>query len=238
MHPRIEALLNWLDPGRGLITFEPAPGVGRVEWVVVALLVPTALLAALIVAAPFALPPGTTGDLSGSVGVVDNAAVTSAMPAPWGWVYALGDVACHQKLERSFLLAGNEMPFCARDVAIYGAIPLGLAFCVRPRSRGTRWAVLMPWWGYFLLLAPIAIDGGTQALFGWESDNLRRVVTGGFAGIAVAFALVFIVYEGRFAVDRSRARRRARRGQREAARRASGDTGSRGSKDVDSAPTE
>lgn len=238
MNRQIESLLNWLDPARGKVSFEPAPGVGRVEWAVVALLVPTALLAGLIVTAPLALPPGTTGDLSGSVGVVDNAAVTSQMPAPWGWVYALGDVACHQKSERSFFFGGNEMPFCARDVAIYSAIPLGLAFCVGPRSRGTRAAVLMPWWGYFVLLAPIAVDGGAQAVFSWESDNLRRLLTGGLAGAAVAFALVFIVYEGRFAWDRSRARRRARRGQGDAARTTSSGTGSSGSNDVESAPTE
>ncbi len=234
MHPKVDALLDWLDPARGRIRYEVAPGVGNIDWAIVALVVPTGLFAALILTAPFALPAGTATDLSGSVGTVDNAAVTSAMPAPWGWVYAVGDVACHQKVERSFTLAGNEMPFCARDVAIYSTIAAGLAACIRPKSAAMRAAVLMPWWGYFALLAPIAIDGGGQDVLGWESDNLRRIVTGSLAGLAVAFALAFIVYEGRFAW----ARTRQRRAQRAAARRTSGGAGSAGSKEVESAPTE
>ncbi len=238
MNPRVERLLNWLDPARGRIEFEQAPGTGRVDWAIFALFVPAALLAALVTTAPLALAPGTTGDLSGTVGVIDNEAVTSSMPAPWSWVYGVGDIACHQMSERSFFLGGNEMPFCARDVAIYAMIAVGLGLCIPARSRTYATAILMPWWGYFALLGPIALDGGAQAVFGFESDNLRRVVTGGLAGVAVAFALVFIVYEGRFAWDRSRASRAERRRQGAAPDSASGGTGSSESNDVDIAPTE
>jgi uncharacterized membrane protein len=238
VNARIEAWLNWLDPARGRIRFEPAPGVGRIDGAIVALFVPMAVLSGLILTAPLALPPGTTGDLSGAVGTVDNAHTTDAMPAPWNWVYGLGDVACHQRADRSFSLGGNQMPFCSRDLAIYVMIAVGLGACALPRSRAARAAVLMPWWGYFVLLAPIAVDGGAQAVLGWESDHLRRLITGGLAGLAVALALAFIVYEGRFAWDRAKRRRAASRGQGEGAGRPSLATGSEGLNEVDSAPTE
>jgi len=238
MNARLDALLSWLDPTRGKVPFEPAPGVGRFDMGVAALFVPAALFAALVITAPLALQPGTTGDLTGAVGTVENAAVAAAMPAPWSWVYGAGDVACHQKAARSFSLGGNQMPFCARDLGIFALIAATLAACIPARSRAYRAAVLMPWWGYFALLAPIALDGGAQAVFGIESDNLRRLLTGGLAGVAVAFALVFIVYEGRYAWHRSLGGRATRRRQGEAGDRASAATGSSGSKDVESAPTE
>ena len=123
------ALLNWLDPTRGRIQFEPAPGAGRFDIAVVAMCVPFALFTALVITAPLALPEGSVTDLSGGVGTIENRAVTDAMPAPWSWLYALGDAACHQKPERSFFLGGNEMPFCARDLAIFAGIAGALAAC-------------------------------------------------------------------------------------------------------------
>lgn len=210
-HPRVKLpgpiarILNWLDPPASRLPFEAPPGVGRLDLRVALAFGPALLLAALVFAGPFLVPPGTTGDLTGSVGVVDNEGVWRAMPEPAQWIYRIGDVACHTKSARSFDLNGNQMPFCARDVAIFAGLVVGLGACLPALSRAYRFVVMLPWWSYLALLAPIALDGGMQDVFGFESDNLRRVLTGFPAGLAIAFALVFIAYESHFSSKRSHA---------------------------------
>ena len=52
-------------------------------------------------------------------------------PGPCGgWLYAVGWLICHQRPERSFHLAGAQLPVCARCLGLYaggaaGAIGLG-----------------------------------------------------------------------------------------------------------------
>src|SRR6267142_4927754 len=101
------------------IAFVAPPGVGRVDWWVVVVLVPVALFAGLLFASPLMLPPNSTGDLSGRVGAVDNARVWMTFPQPAQWTYYAGDIECHTIASRSFTINGNQMPVCARDVAIF-----------------------------------------------------------------------------------------------------------------------
>jgi uncharacterized membrane protein len=244
----IARALRWLEPESSRPTWQEPPGNPRIDWIVVAFLVPTTPFTALVFGAPFMLPPGSTGDLTGSVGNIENAGVWSAFPEPQQWVYRAGDIACHTKSYRSFVLGGNQMPFCARDIAIFAGMTAGLALCVSPRLRPYRFAVTLPWWAFLALLAPIALDGGAQDFLGFESENWRRVVTGFPAGLAVAFALAFIAYESHFAARRAREARIERRAREQRGSEApnhgegdgasAGPTGSWGSKAVDSVPTE
>jgi len=221
--PLFSKVFDWIEPPGSRLPFEPPPGVGRFDLRVALALGPSLIFTALVFAGPLLLAPGSTGDLSGSVGVVDNAGAWGAFGEPAQWIYRVGDVACHTKASRSFEFNGNQMPFCSRDVAIFVGLTVGLALCVDARRRIYERVVMLPWWAYFALLLPIALDGGFQDFLGFESDNVRRILTGIPAGLAVAFALVFISYEGSFAW----ARYRAKRG-----------TGSEASKDVESAPIE
>jgi uncharacterized membrane protein len=241
----VHRVLDWLEPESAKVRFEAPPGARTWDLAVVSFLIPAALFTALVLLAPFTIPPGSTGDLSGRVGSVENAGVIATFPEPARWVYQLGDIACHTKASRSFVLNDNQMSFCARDVAIFVGIAAGLALCLRPGGPAYRWVVMLPWWSYLALLAPIAADGGAQDFLGMESDNLRRVITGSLAGLAVAFSLVFIVYEGHFAAARLRGVRTSRRaGLTSPAAHADerlsepGSTASLGSKAVESAPTE
>ena len=43
----------------------------------------------------------------------------------YAFVYAFGDLNCHQKFERSWTINGNQMPVCARDVGIFLGLALG-----------------------------------------------------------------------------------------------------------------
>ncbi|HJN31887.1 MAG TPA: DUF2085 domain-containing protein, partial [Candidatus Poseidoniia archaeon] len=70
----------------------------------------------LILSGPFMVPEGYAEDLSGAVGGYDNRDVIERMNPVAKVVYYLGDVNCHQKLERSYSYNQNQMPFCTRDV--------------------------------------------------------------------------------------------------------------------------
>jgi uncharacterized membrane protein len=58
--------------------------------------------------------------------------------APLGAVlYVVGGLVCHQQAERSFHLAGSQLPVCARCLGLYAGGAVGLAFwaIAAPRAR-------------------------------------------------------------------------------------------------------
>jgi len=104
----------------------------------------------------------------------------------WGWeglarlIYTAGSLVCHQRPERSLLVAGFPAAVCARDTGIL----LGLA--------GAAWAWTFalrldrvrafPLWGLGLAVVPATVDGALQMLGLWESTNLLRLGTGMLVG--------------------------------------------------------
>jgi uncharacterized membrane protein len=97
-------------------------------------------------------------------------------------VYSAYSYTCHQLPQRSWFLFGQQMAYCERDAAIYpAAFVSGLVFAW---ARGRGGHARLGWRGYFLLIAPMAIDGFTQ-LFGLrESTWFLRTVTGSLFGAA------------------------------------------------------
>lgn len=118
-------------------------------------------------------------------------------------VYAIGDLNCHQKHERSWEINGNQMAVCTRDIGIlFGFV----AACLLWSRRGfNRWMVRDTLLSIFpdssierfylndsrmlamllllgLGLGPMALDGFTQLLTSYESTNLLRILTGAPAG--------------------------------------------------------
>jgi len=160
----------------------------------------TLVWALMMVAAPLSLPAGSVKDLSGSVGIKDNADQTVGMNAFARWVYDSGDVNCHQKASRSLFINDNEMPYCSRCTGIFFGLAIGSLFSVFIVLELKLWMIVGA-------LAPIGIDGGMQLLGFWESTNPVRVVTGGLAGIMTGIALGFIFSTIETALrDRKRAR--------------------------------
>ena len=55
-------------------------------------------------------------------------------------IYTIGSLICHQRPERSFWLAGVQLPVCARCLGIYGGVVIGavsaplLGIVRRPRT--------------------------------------------------------------------------------------------------------
>ena len=89
---------------------------------------------------------------------------------------------CHQRPDRSFFFRGRQFPVCARCTGLLLGYHAGILICVLAAGR------CCPWWP--LLVLPMVADGGVQALWKVESNNVRRVITGFLGGVGIMFALV------------------------------------------------
>lgn len=145
-----------------------------------AILLAATAWAALAIVVPFTAAPGSVGDLSGTVGQVENDFGTLNPLAQA--VYYLGDLNCHTLSGRSYELNGNQMPFCARDTGLFLGLAVGMAAVLLLNPR-------FSWLAVILLAAPLVADGGAQLVLDYESTNLLRTVTGVLGGIAAALFL-------------------------------------------------
>ena len=66
--------------------------------------------AVVVLIVPWTLPEGSVPDLSGRSGSLDNMDSIEEMNPLAAAVYTIGDVYCHQRLDRSLTMNGNEMP--------------------------------------------------------------------------------------------------------------------------------
>ena len=168
-------------------------------WVLVPFII-TMAWALCLVAAPLSLPAGSVKDLSGVVGIADNANQTAGMNPFARAIYDSGDINCHQRANRSLFINGNEMPYCSRCVGIFFGLAIGTMF-----SLFIIVELRLPY--ILAALLPIGIDGGMQLLGFWESTNPVRLATGGLAGFITGLALGYIFFVVGMALrDRRRAR--------------------------------
>lgn len=140
---------------------------------------------------PLALPAGTV-----------HTPTAAMLSEPTTWPYAFGGSFCHQRPDRSFSLAGNQLPVCVRCLAIELGVMAGLCAAVAVRPRGGFFTAL----GAFLplrlrsragvlavglaLMLPMSIDGSLQLVSPYLSATPQRLVTGllfgiGYAGIVI-----------------------------------------------------
>ncbi|MFO7676795.1 MAG: DUF2085 domain-containing protein [Thermoplasmatota archaeon] len=141
--------------------------------------------------APIMLPKGSVDDFSGFAGSIDNKDFMDNMSFPWNYIYLSGDIFCHQKVERSFILNENSMPFCARCTAIFVGIVIGLGIMLLYTINLDRNFLVI----VVFSLIPIGIDGIMQLFGFWESTNIIRVITGLLVGIVCGLSVGVIVDE-------------------------------------------
>jgi uncharacterized membrane protein len=102
-------------------------------------------------------------------------------------VYHAGSLVCHQRPERSFHLAGVQLPVCARCFGLYLAGASGLSVAWRSRRRFCAGAVRA-------LLALAALPIVTTVALEWlgaiETSNLQRMLTGLPLGFAAGVVIV------------------------------------------------
>jgi uncharacterized membrane protein len=116
-----------------------------------------------------------------------------AVPGDLGYkLDAMGFGVCHQIHTHSFFIGGHQMPLCARCTGMYLAALAGIALLVVLRRRASRLPSGQVGAILALFFAVMVLDGANSTLQSfnagiWETTNLVRIVTGGLAGISVAF---------------------------------------------------
>jgi uncharacterized membrane protein len=102
-------------------------------------------------------------------------------------VYHAGSLVCHQRPERSFHLAGAQLPVCARCFGLYLSGAVGLV--VGSRRRGSISAATSR---LLLVMAalPIAVTVALEWLGLIHTTNIVRMLTGLPLGFAAAVVIV------------------------------------------------
>jgi uncharacterized membrane protein len=102
-------------------------------------------------------------------------------------VYHAGSLVCHQRPERSFHLAGAQLPVCARCFGLYLSGAVGLL--VASRRRGSISAATSR-----LLLVMAALPIAVTVVLEWlgliHTTNIVRMLTGLPLGFAAAVVIV------------------------------------------------
>ena len=107
---------------------------------------------------------------------------------------ALGALVCHQLPDRSFVLAGRQLPVCARCTGLYLSGVLGfVGWCAWKAARGWRRFVVAPRPALAIVIAagiPTALSYATGLAGVWDGSNVTRallaVPLGVSAGAVVA----------------------------------------------------
>jgi uncharacterized membrane protein len=101
--------------------------------------------------------------------------------------YQIGSLICHQRPERSFHLAGMQMPVCARCFGLYlsGAIGLLIAWIGRVRLPSHAVKIIVG-----IAAMPIAITVALEIIGAITTSNIARMSTGLPLGFAAGLLIV------------------------------------------------
>lgn len=92
---------------------------------------------------------------------------------------------CHQMPERSFFIKGYQFPLCSRCTGILvGEIVSIVAFLY-----GLTFSFLL----YLCLGIPAGIDGIVQFKTAYESNNIKRIITGFLLGYGMIGCILTII---------------------------------------------
>lgn len=101
------------------------------------------------------------------------------------WLYRWLPITfgCHRRTDRSFYIKGEQMPICARCTGELVGMIVALLTCFLYRP-----SILVT----LILMIPMVVDGFTQLLTSYESNNIKRVITGLLFGYAIVMLFVII----------------------------------------------
>jgi len=150
------------------------------------LLILVASASFMLIVTPFINPYGTLTSLDGSVGAIDHYDLWTGSDVLTMVTYLLGDVFCPQIMSRSFILNGNQMAFCMRDVSILFGILIGLISSYTRISKGIdlRTSMMMTVCAFVILM----MDWSIQHITGVDVA-ISRILTGAFFGFALSCIL-------------------------------------------------
>lgn len=90
---------------------------------------------------------------------------------------------CHARPDRSFYFRGKQFPICARCTGELVGMVIGILIAVCYGCPN--------FWLTCLMMVPLVVDGFTQRLTAYESNNMRRLWTGILFGIALIFMFIY-----------------------------------------------
>lgn len=93
---------------------------------------------------------------------------------------------CHQMPERSFFYKGYQFPICARCTGIIIGYIFAFIFIILDIHINLYLSII--------LIAPMAFDGIIQLSTSYESNNLKRLLSGFFAGIGFIWIILNIIF--------------------------------------------
>jgi uncharacterized membrane protein len=106
-------------------------------------------------------------------------------------LYGLGSLICHQIPERSFYLAGFQLPVCARCLGIYVGAACGAGFVVMRLGAVALPTTSARWrWPAVAAAAPTLVTVALEAAGAWYPSNVTRAAAGFPLGGIVAFVVV------------------------------------------------
>ncbi len=157
--------------------------MSRIHWPATLFASVSGLWAGALPLAPVALASSTTGSVARAAASV---------------VYVAGAVVCHQRLERSFALAGQPWPVCARCAGIYLGAAAAALLCLALAGLGAR---VTPATGRAaapatarIVVAVAVVPAALSLLWEWTTgvtpSNLVRAATGVLIGAVVAWVLM------------------------------------------------
>jgi uncharacterized membrane protein len=129
-----------------------------------------------------------------------------AAPVLPGWVgafiYGFGSFICHQIPERSFHLAGFQLPVCARCLGIYVGVASSAAYMWLLVQSGHPDLPRVPWVSRrfaVLAVSPTVVTVALEIAGVWHPSNLTRALAGVplgiIAGLVVVNALATLHYD-------------------------------------------
>ena len=125
--------------------------------------------------------------------------VTPLSPSPIATLmYAAGGIICHQLPERSFHLAGFQLPVCARCLGIYAGAAAAASIHVLGVSvaDSARWRLLSPAAArrVFLVSAvPTVVTVALDWAGAWSGTNAVRAIAGVALGVGGALVVMSAV---------------------------------------------
>jgi uncharacterized membrane protein len=101
-----------------------------------------------------------------------------------------GRAICHQLEERSLTIFGETLSVCARDTGIYIGIFSSLTYLhFTKRKLNITIPTIKVSFFLLLLMVPMMVDGLGSYLYWFESDNIKRLVSGTSFGFVLPYFL-------------------------------------------------
>ena len=108
--------------------------------------------------------------------------------------YAVGAIVCHQIPERSFHVAGFQLPVCARCLGIYAGFAMTASFTAamgsRLASRSGQFTARAARRAFIVGATPTAVTLALEWSGVWRGTNIVRAMAGLALGSGVAFVVM------------------------------------------------